>query len=43
MGVDWVDIANGGKSLHIVFGNIGDVMFKGFQEGEKFWGPTRNM
>ena len=29
----WVNIANGGKSLHIAFGDIDAVMFQGFQEG----------
>ena len=33
MGVGWVDIAHGGKSLHIAFGDIDAVMFEGFQEG----------
>ena len=33
LGVGWADIAYGGKSLHIAFGDIDAVMFQGFQEG----------
>ena len=33
MEVGWIDITHGGKSLHIAFGDIGAVMFEGFQEG----------
>ena len=31
-GVGWVDIAHGGKSLNIGFGDIDAMMFEGFQE-----------
>ena len=38
----WADIAHGGKSLQIAFGDIGALMFEGLREGENFLGPTRN-
>ena len=32
VGVGWVGITHGGKSLHMVFWDIGYAMFEGFQE-----------
>ena len=34
----WADIAHGGKSLHIAFGDIDAVMFEGFQGWGKLVG-----
>ena len=33
-GERWVDIAHGGKSLHIASWDIGTVMFVGFKRGK---------
>ena len=35
VGVGWVDIAHGGKSLHVASWDIGAVMFEGFR-GPKY-------